>query len=270
MKKIFYLFFFLFIASAITGQICIPETNLPADFLGVYPKPFVEGDPESGIQTEACIGEEYNLTLTVFVPGEYDLGFGFPLLIEEIKLTAVEGLPLGLSVECNRAGCVYPSEAIDCLVLKGIPNAGNTPGDYDLVIKMTAKTNINPNLPLEFPGILAQGKYTIKLNPAGSQACNPLSVFENLKIAPIFLYPNPANHTLYIDIPESLKIGTDRNNLKLIISTLTGVDIISFNLENITPLKTDIGISSLSPGIHIIRIADSAGNILMRNKFVKI
>lgn len=269
MKKIVYPFLFLFFTFSLAGQVCTPEPDLPDDFLGVYPRPFVEDDPESGIRTEACIGEEYLLTLTVFVPAEYDLGFGFPLLIEEVRLIAVEGLPAGLEVECNRADCIYPSEMTDCLALKGIPSAANAPGDYDLLIKMTAKTNINPNLPLEFPGILAPGKYTIKLNPEGDAACGTVPVSESRIVAPLLLYPNPAQDKLYLAITGNQEIDPSKGDLFLIISDITGAEKMVRPLHH-TEARNEIEIGLLSPGLHLLQIADSAGNILMRSKFVKI
>ncbi len=269
MVKIFMqLCFFLFVGSAF-GQDCVPEDNLPADFLGVFPKPFVEEDPDSGIKMEACIGEEYNLTLTVFVPAEYDLGFGFPLTIESITLIEVEGLPEGLEVECNTQDCIYPSEMIDCLVLKGIPTTNNSPGDYDLLIKMTANTNLNPNLPIEFPGILAMGKYTIKLNPAGSGACDPSSIKPEISSHQISIYPNPANNLLTIQSLNNIEINNSKNGLIKIYS-LTGAEKLIATFINFSDLNKEIDISALSPGMHYMNIFDDSGKIIASSKFIKL
>jgi len=81
----------------------------------------------------------------------------------------------------------------------------------------------------------------------------PLGI-ENMSSAAISIYPNPATSVLNIDAPQ---------NTKIVISGIEGRSLIEAK-----DVK-QVNISSLSPGIYIVNMYDSAGQILAVKRLIK-
>jgi hypothetical protein len=251
------------------AQVCTPEENLPDDFIGVFPPPFVEENPDSGIKTPACINEEYNLTLSVFVPNQIEFGI-LTLGLEQITLMSVDGLPEGLSVVCNRTNCIYPAQEIDCIKVVGVPKSSNTPGDYDIFINMRAKTNIFPNLEIQFPGIIAPGKYTIRLLEEGSEECQiSTSVKNQTASLPFSVFPNP----FHTEMNFALEMGGDgftSGEYTVELLEITGRLVYSERRKQMQQSEPLTIPDNISPGMKMLVIKDQNGRVLAKTKVVKL
>ncbi len=271
MKISFTFYFLLFAMLTFQGfaQQCTPEENLPDDFIGVFPPPFVEENPDSGIKIPACINEEYDLTLSVFVPNEIEFGV-LTLGVQQITLTSVDGLPEGLEVICNRTNCIYPAQEIDCIKVRGVPTANNQPGEYDIFINMRARTNIFPNLEIQFPGIIAPGKYTIQVLEEGSEACRTTTrqrkIANELSLA---VSPNPFKDFMNLQLNDGNLLSNNQEYQVELLDISGRVILVEkrifFGESN--PLKIP---ENVSPGVKILRIKDSSGIVLGQTKVIKI
>jgi hypothetical protein len=251
------------------SQVCTPEENLPDDFIGVFPPPFVEENPESGIKTPACINEEFDLTLSVFVPEQIEFGI-LTLGLEQITLMSVDGLPEGLSVVCNRTNCIYPAQEIDCIKVVGVPSNSNTPGDYEIFINMRARTNIFPNLEIQFPGIIAPGKYTLRLLEEGSEECQiSTSVKPQIANLPFSVYPNPFQEVLNLQFKAG-ETGFASNEYQIELFETTGRMVYTERRNQIKQEEPITIPDHISPGIKILVIKDQGGNVLANTKVVKL
>jgi len=121
---------------------CTPDPQFTA--AGIYP------DSATGLAT-AYVGSAYNEVITVVVPADtlaenplFPLGPQFiTVIIYDITLTSVVGLPSMLAYECSPSSCVFPGGQSGCLSLYSTsnPTAGDI-GVYPLTINTTTHTDV--------------------------------------------------------------------------------------------------------------------------------
>ncbi|GAB4408874.1 MAG: hypothetical protein OHK0039_12220 [Bacteroidia bacterium] len=139
---------------ALQAQVCTPDTAYTAP--GVYPLSL----------PEACAGAFYDMTITVVVPPD-TTAFGISATIDSVVLSAVNGIPAGVSYSCVTPNCRFLGGTSGCVRVSGIPT---TPGSYsiDLVTTYYASTFIGP---VVLPNT-ATGYYTLVVNPGVDATVN--------------------------------------------------------------------------------------------------
>jgi len=180
----------------------MPDTIYQDSSAGAYPLPLNNG--VGGLaEFPACINEPYDLVFTVKLDDSLTLnGLSLDVFSAQIETTgAVEGLPAGLNYLCNPPDCIFPDSILGCIVVTGIPSNENTVGEYPLKITGSALLDIVGTFPgLTFPGILAEGSYSITLNEEGN--CVDMSTSVNYLEEQISLtnMPNPVQSITKIEM----------------------------------------------------------------------
>ena len=121
---------------------CTPDPQFSA--AGIYP------DSATGLSV-AYVGNAYDEVITVVVPADtlapnpfFPLGPEFiPVIIYDITLTSVVGLPSMMAYECSPSSCIFPGGQAGCLSLYSTsnPTAGDV-GVYPLTINTTTHTDV--------------------------------------------------------------------------------------------------------------------------------
>ncbi len=169
--KLFFTLGILFLSQFLFSQSCIPDTTQIPSTSFIYPTPYQSTVPGSGIPNKACIGTEYTQIFQVKIP-ETVLFLGFTVHIDKITLNSIDGLPEGLTYECNPGGCVMPKNTIGCMIIHGTPTASNAVKKYPINLNFTFTTTELGAQQLSFPdATIAPGIYEIELLPAGSPDC---------------------------------------------------------------------------------------------------
>jgi hypothetical protein len=130
MKKIYLFLLIACFSPAMRAQIsCNPDPIII--FLGV---PGIYPNQATGGMIDGTQGSPYTQVFTVVVPADttIDLSqFGLPLgvvtlAIDALTVTAVDGLPSGLTYGCDNAGCAWAGGADGCFKVSGTPTQSGT------------------------------------------------------------------------------------------------------------------------------------------------
>ena len=216
------------------------------------------------------LGSNYSQTLTLVVLEDTTMDVGFLLPTAAVAAMSaagisttmtvdvnnvtfdVQGLPNGLSSQCDIASCQYPSSIDGCIQLSGIPTIAGT---FSVPVNMTINiqipaitvpvigTVIFPSTALNIPAFVAQ-TYDLFI----SDATSIKSVDFRSKI-----YPNPTTTDFTIEV---------NSPMNLIIYNNLGQIIYSEKIIN----STKINKSEIGSGIFIVEISDK--NLLEKHKLI--
>jgi hypothetical protein len=119
----------------------------------------------------------------------------FPVRIDSMEITKVEGLPVGFNYVCNTLNCRFNGGEAGCLTLTGTAsNTGTYPIKVFIRTYATVKTTF-ADIPQTQDDI--NEKYVLNIN--GSVGMNASLLKET-----ILVYPNPAKESLMIINPTHL------------------------------------------------------------------
>lgn len=235
--------FTISILTAGIGQNCIPDSTYQDSTAGIYPGPITDENPDGGIDTFACIEQEWEFTFTVVVPDTFSFN-GFLLDLDSASIEeegAVEGLPEGLDYACDPPDCVFPANSIGCLILQGTPTAANVPGDYEPVITMTIYTNLAP-VTTTFPGSAFPGKYIIELRDA---QCLPTTTEHYAWPDAWASYPNPVSDAWTVEFEAG---STSSHTVE--VHSLTGEKVMQRQWTGSGHQNVTFDVSGMSPGLY--------------------
>lgn len=129
MKNVLLLFTILCCSFSAFSQ-CMPDDTLPDDFIGISPLADSTMPCDTLVPAEiAQLEQPYSTTITVFIPAEVG---GFAL--NDVEVLSIEGLPDGLSFQCNPTDCIFDAGVPGCVEITGTVAAGVDVGLYDLLI----------------------------------------------------------------------------------------------------------------------------------------
>lgn len=198
MKQYIYLFIgamALFFSGFQTANAqCTPDGDFdPEDIIS--PLPETEEFPDGGIQDTACVNEPYQTTLSFVAPDTVPTVLG-PLVVDSIVVqeNGVEGLPDGLTFNCNPGSCTFLPLEVGCIGIEGTPAMGME-GIYSLTITVDIYGNgiafpLAQSLPDDD---LAPGEYNLHVREEGNSACQPSRVQEGTSAGVrLTMAPNPA------------------------------------------------------------------------------
>ncbi len=239
----------LFIVNIMIAQVCIPDTTQIPDNSFIYPIPYQDTVPGSGIPNKACIGTEYSQVFHVKIP-ETVIFLGFTVHVEKITLNSIGGLPAGLTYECNPAGCEMLKNTTGCMLIHGTPLASNTVKKYPITLNFTFTTKEFGPQQLTFPDeSIAPGIYEIDLLAQGSAGC--ILATNELKFNFV--------HTAFVN--EGLDRLVLQINSKEVLSgnfeiyNMTGTLLVQNSLRiNQGPNEFNIDINALKSGAYFYKI----------------
>jgi type IX secretion system substrate protein len=249
---------YLVLASA---QDCDPNQIYADSSNGVYPLPFDSlASPDGGITNCAIIGQPYEFVFTIVVGDSLTFG-GSTYSLDSIRVTGVQGLPVGLNYACNpTTTCSFPSNTLNCAVIYGTPTAANTPGTDSLTI--TGEAFIAGSsfpFPLTFPDPdLLPGVYALTLLPDDTAPCGTVNATQSLdgKVS-ITTRPNPSAGLVQIEVFSKL---SGKFNFKVV--DLPGQPVYNSTVE-LTEGRNqfDFDGSQLSNGMYILLLESEQGSL---------
>ena len=270
MKQGFLLIFSLIIFSLnLQGQetmTCIPDTTVLSDSVLIWPLPFDPVvNPEGGITDTACLNTPYETIFSLRMPDTLTI-LTLEAAVTRVEFAttgAVDGLPEGITYECNPPNCVFEPGVTGCLVLKGTPtneaNLGENPLTFTGLVVLESGFSQNVSFP-DNTGTLPEsfvGQYTLNVSPEGSESC--LTTSANYISQNISLYnsPNPFSAFTHIrlnsQINEQLEFSVSdfmgRKVHAQMVNIIAGDNTLFFNGEN------------LPQGIYIYSLANAKGKV---------
>lgn len=157
-------------------------------------------------------------------------------------ITAVTGLPSGLTYSTNPTNGIINGGSSGCILLAGTPAPG-TAGNYTVTVNMTISSGFGP-FPATFTWSLTVGAST-----------NIVSV--PVKNTTVAVSPNPASNQI------SVSAGFQFQSVKIV--DLLGNLVIAQKMNEHS--DTNIDITKLIPGIYFAEVSD--GNKSVARKFIK-
>jgi hypothetical protein len=213
---------------------CIPDLTLTDP--GIYP------DSATGLPA----GEEgvpYSEVIQVVVLTDTSVG-GLPVVVTNITIVSVTGLPPGVTYSCNPASCIFPGGSNGCILLSGTPA---TAGTYYLNVSLTVNGTLF-GVPISQPATVDYYFIDV-LSPTGL----PKNL-SNLKLELLQNKPNPANN--YTDVSFTSPINGD---FKMQVFNLLGKDVYNQTIRGVAGLNTTrISTADFTPGVYMITIENGS------------
>ncbi len=206
----------LALVNLIANSQCTPDPSYTSP--GIYP------DSATNFSA-ACVGIDYSQTITNIVPVDTVIvvfGMNVTTSIDSIVIDNVTGLPPGMSIACNPAGCSYVGGSTGCAIITGICN---TIAVYPLVFNLSAyiggTTDAHP---------IVIDYYSINVSTDG---CTEGIVKKDISYFKIS--PNPTSNSVLIEgLKEVKEIRLINPEGKIIENySINGLNEMNLNLENI-------------------------------------
>ncbi len=230
MKKLLLSGFGLLFTVLTFGQ-CEPIADFGDAAYGVAPDTVVNF-------VDGAVNTIYSQQIDVKVPVDGSFTGASFVLVDSARVTSIEGLPAGLSLQCNgnaSSECTYLPGTVGCAIISGIPSSGGT---YNLIVNLTVYTNFGP-YPLPFTG------YHIFVD--GPTGLNDVPI---LKLQLADAKPNPARDKAMIQI-KTTNSGTGLFR----VYDLVGKVVYSKNLMLTQGSnKLEYVTSDLTEGVYIYRV----------------
>lgn len=212
---------------------CTPDTNVS----GIFEPSFAEGLPN------AKINEAYSATIHLNVPEDTSY-LSLTAVVDSMVLTDVEGLPTGLSYECNPSSCVFPGGTFGCIELVGTPTDPTEVGDHPLVAKFDfhVHTSTIPSvtLPYDIDG------YVLTVEEGDPLNTRTVAAVETA----LFVEPNPVreNSKLVFDLPKD-------GSFTLSMYSLLGSEVASIQeAGNQGRMSYPVAEFGLQPGVYFVAL----------------
>jgi hypothetical protein len=124
---------------------CVPDGDLPADFVGISPLADSQAPCDTLVPMEAAVLDlPYQTTITVFIPAEIS-GIALTsvgLALADAAEPGITGLPPGLTYVCDPPTCLFEAGVPGCVSIEGTVPAGTDQQLYDLLITADVVTAI--------------------------------------------------------------------------------------------------------------------------------
>ena len=183
----------------------------------------------------------YSTTIQVTVGSSYSSG-PVTATINDATVTAVSGLPTGLSYSLNPSSGVIAAGGSGCMLITGTP-AASTAGAYTV----TANVSVNTNLGV-FPATITWNLNVVTTSGIANYGATA---------AMLFIAPNPAK--------AEMNVSADFHFQKVSVYDALGNLVLSqaVNGEN----KATVMVDKLNSGFYFLQVTD--GNKLVTRKFIK-
>jgi hypothetical protein len=220
---------------------CVPDLSITTP--GIYP------DSATGLAS-GTVGVPYNEVIQAKVLTDTSLN-GLPVIITNITLSGVSGLPPGLSYACTPSSCVFPGGSNGCLLISGTPT---TAGVYPLVVELTANGTIF-GIPAP-PQVTTLTYYSITID-VNSGLAGDLS---SLNFEVVSNNPNPAS--TYTDVTFTTPVAGD---FTIKLYNMIGKEVIKQNIRGMAGHNsTRLELADVAPGIYMISIENGITSVTRR------
>ncbi|MDQ3050888.1 MAG: T9SS type A sorting domain-containing protein [Bacteroidota bacterium] len=220
---------------------CIPDITITDP--GIYP------DSATGLPS-GIVGVPYNEVIQVRVLTDTTLN-SLPVVITNITITTVTGLPPGLTYSCNPSSCVFPGGSNGCILLSGTPS---TAGVYPLTVDVSVAGTIF-GIPAP-PQISSIDYYVITIDATSGIETNIAA----LKFDLLQNKPNPA--ITYTDVSFTSPVAGD---FYLKVFNLIGKEIYNQTMRGRAGMNTmRVETENLSPGVYMISLENGSEIVTSR------
>jgi hypothetical protein len=218
------------------AQVCTPDVNR-TDL--VYPKKSADVAP-------AIVNTPYEQVFYFKIPKDTVisyLGNNIDGIINSMTLLDIEGVPVGMSYQCNTNNCVFPGNTNGCMVISGVPTSL---GAFDIVLK--TKTNVTGYIngfPITTTDLYEDFPMTIVVNPDGTVSTQSASSKNKVSV-----YPSPTTNQARVDI-SAAKGGS----AEISVVNLVGHRVFNTKVENFNGSYSHIlNKSTLGSGLFFVYV----------------
>jgi len=223
---------------------CVPDITITTP--GIYP------DSATGLPV-GTVAVPYSEVIQVKVLTDTTYG-GFPVVITNITITSVTGLPPGLTYSCNPATCVFPGGSNGCILLSGTPS---TAGTFALNVNVSVAGTVF-GVPAA-PQTSSIDYYSITIDAATGLSHDLAS----LKLELLQNKPNPA--TTYTDLSFTSPISGD---FTLKLFNVIGKEVLNQTMRGMAGMNTvRMDTENFTPGVYMISL-ENGGQIVTRRMIV--
>jgi hypothetical protein len=228
-------------SSGMTNAQCVPDPTITVP--GIYP------DSATGL-VSGVVGVPYNEVIQAKVLTDTSLN-GLPVIISNITLSGVSGLPPGLTYSCTPSSCVFPGGSNGCLLISGTPT---TAGTFPIVVELTANGTIF-GIPAP-PQTTTLDYYFITIDVNSGISVNNSAV--NFSIAGN--NPNPASG--YTDVNFTTPIAGD---FTIRLFNMIGKEVLKENIRGMAGMNTTrINLEDVTPGVYMISVENGTSVVTRR------
>ncbi len=275
MRKLLLFSFALFLlALDANAQLnsCVPNPLYKDSLFGVFPRPYDPVTyPQGGIDKSACIGKPYKFVFTGVVPDSIlvtQLGIKIKidsLVLDRKDAATITGLPKGFNWDCGNKKYTFLPKSQNCVVIYGTANNTNTPGNYEMKIKMKAYLQTifgTTTYDISFPDAqLAPGNYTIKLEDNASKTCFVVGNEDQyLNVDKINAFPNPTTGDAKIVFSAK-----EADNFDFLVTDTAGKIIRKEKIQVVAGWnEIEFNGSSFPEGIYIYYLGNEKGKVSNR------
>jgi hypothetical protein len=228
MKKILFVLYTVISSHVAFSQPCTPISTFPGN-QGILPLSL-------GL---AYLDTAYSQIIDFKAPLDTSVTFGGSTVnfrVDSLRIVSVEGLPNGITYQCNTSNCMVNGGQIGCAVLSGqATQAGVFP--LDIIIRTSG--TVQTFIPLPIINTDTNQRYTLFVYPRTGLS----GIFKNnynLKV-----YPNPAKDLLNIEIGPTY-------TGQLRVSNLNGQIIYQRNLSESIETNYTVNTTAWSKGLYLI------------------
>ena len=237
MKKTLLSFIFTSLSLFNLSAQCIIAPSCTLNQFGYCVSP-----PENSNLPNATVGSTYSTVIQISLGSSISGGLA---TINGATLTAISGLPTGLTYSSNPINGALPPNSSACVILDGTPAAG-TAGTYTVTADVFISTNIISQS--------RSAKWILTVDPASTTTSikNSTDYTNSMIVA-----PNPTSSDLTVSAPFHFS--------KIQIIDALGKVVISHDANY--AYQTTIDVKTLSKGVYFLQAND--GNRLITKKFIK-
>jgi len=216
----------------------------------------------------------YNQTLQISVPNSIDLstivpGLPFPinLTVDSVVITAINGLPTGITTQLNPASGVFYGGTNGCALATGTTTdpAGNYPLTFDGTITLSGLPSI--------PGFNLPSDTTVDLAVLQAQPQNPFSFFVDVIEPGAACRPNTSINKFNTELNSAIRITPNPNNGvfeftlnagrnvngQLKIVDITGREVYNESLAVAGLYNTRIDLRQFAKGLYTLQLRTAEG-----------
>lgn len=232
------------LVAAYSGSVqaqCVPDPTITTP--GIYP------DSATGLAS-GVVGVPYVEDIQARVLEDTTLA-GLPVIITNVTLTSVTGLPPGLTYSCTPSSCVFPGGSNGCLLISGTPT---TAGFYPLVVELTANGTLFGTPVPPQTTTLTYYSITIDVNSGvtGDLASVNFEVVNNV--------PNPASD--FTDITFATPVAGD---FTIRLFNMIGKEVHKENIRGMAGHNTTrLDLSDVAPGVYMISVENGQTAVTRR------
>jgi len=243
-KLLGFVLFAVILPTSFAFAQCVPDVTITT--AGIYPDSATNLAP-------ATVGVAYNQVIQARIPQDTVVSInGLPpsnVTISNITVTAVSGLPPGLTYSCTPAGCVFPGGSNGCMLISGTPT---TAGVYTINVVLTTNAS--------FIGFPISQTDTVDYYVINVGTSSGIAVVNSSKFELLPHVPNPASN--FTDVQFTSPVARE---FSLTMYNMLGKEVISRKIRGVAGLnKIRLDLGDKPAGVYMISLDNGSGVLTRR------